>query len=862
MGKKVNKWLKIALCMAGLAALLVLSGILGTRIERNRQHALELQKEHVSTIAVVNMDNGAVVGNEHINYASQLMSFPNDHFLVTGLTDAKAGIENGIYAAYVVIPETFSVSVTSIENDPQKVTLVYQYNNKLVEEAEIQAINDINAFVVLLNSNIAYMYMDAIMTEFHRIQDDSSTILANDNMELELLANVNTAQLIAIAEPVEEIAVNNEIQPLQLAAYVARNNSLLDLLLLSYSEAVRKGKDDYMAIQEENTEVAVAADSFLLAYDTVIRDTVAEQSQFLATGRDKLAEAVGSYNRNVDAQEEELRSIIADIINMQLEADRNLAKIQLQQIIEEIEASDEEALKDLQEQWEKAYQDLQDQCEKEYQDLQDEWEKACQDLQEAQDLQEQWKKAYQDLQDEWEKACQDLQGVQDLQARWKKAYQELQSEADNYLLQNTEVCRSNLEELVRNVYIQGYNKALDDLTGQIDSMKDGDDSENVAISVLQAFMEENRLSEPLAPETETYLEDFKADVNEQLSNISIDWNQLNVSLPEISENGPEIGGEENGGEETGGEETGGEETGGGETGGGEETGGEGIGGERIRSKETDGEETGADTEPDKAPEKEFEISLTAFNDEETIGNTVREILELFKLEAESEQINEVIQTYFVDALSAESERQMVRLSDAKSMLSQSMEEYENRLVNYDPLQYIESANLKTYLNDIEVNTGEMLDTVEQNNSDYMLYATEMYTNATEHTTKIRSSLNEANTRTAENVKGCIDDLVLSRAEVNSQNVDLLEGFINSLRYTRVGSQGNAEIYDYIVNPVVSRINGQAVTNTAEPVSEKGNPIKIWLVVVLGSAIILCLAEVISNLRRQRKKPVEENEDVF
>lgn len=855
MGKKVNKWLKISFCMAGLAALLVLSGILGTRIERNRQQAMELQKEHVSTIAVVNMDNGAVVGNEHINYASQLMSFPNDHFLVTGLTDAKAGIENGIYAAYVVIPETFSESVTSIENDPQKVTLVYQYNNKLVEEAEIQAINDINAFVVLLNSNIAYMYMDAIMREFHRIQDDSSTILANDNMELELLANVNAAQLIAVAEPVEEIAVNNEIPPLELTTYAARNNSLLDYLLLGYSEAVRRGKDDYLAIQEDNTEVAVAADSFLRAYDSVIQDTVTGQSQLLATGRDKLAETVGSYNRNVDAQEEELRRIVADIINMQLEADRNAAEIQLQRIIEEIGASDEETLKDLQKQWEKAYQDLQDQCEKEYQDLRDQYEKE-----------------YQDLQDEWEKACQDLQKLQDLQDRWKtayqdlhdqwgKAYQELQLEADNYLVQNTESCRDNLEELVRNVYIQGYNNALDDLTGQIDSMKDDVDSENIAISVLQAVMGENRLSEPLAPETETYLENFKAVVSDQLSSITIDWNQLNVNLPEISENGPETGGEENGGEENGGEETGGEETGGEETGG-EETGGEETGDEETGEKEPDGEEIGGDTEPDKDPEEEFEITLTAFNDEETIGNTVREALELFKLEAESKQINEVIQTYFVDALSAESERQMGRLSDAKSLLNQSMEEYENRLVNYDPMQYIENANLDTYLNDIEVNTGEMLNTVEQNNSDYMLYATEMYTNTTEHTNKLRSSLSEANTRTVENVKGCIDDLALSRAEVNSQNVDLLEGFTNSLRYTRVGSQGNAEVYDYIVNPVVSRINGQAVTNAAEPVSEKENSIKIWLVVVLGSAIILCLVEVISNLRRQRKKPVEENEDVF
>lgn len=147
MRTKVKKWLKIALCSAGALALLMLSGIIGMHIERDRQKALELQKEHISTIAVVNMDNGVRVGNEHINYASQLMSFPNDHFVVTGLTDAKAGIENGTYAAYIVIPETFSESVVSIENNPKKVMLVYQYNNKLIMESEIQAVNDVNALL-------------------------------------------------------------------------------------------------------------------------------------------------------------------------------------------------------------------------------------------------------------------------------------------------------------------------------------------------------------------------------------------------------------------------------------------------------------------------------------------------------------------------------------------------------------------------------------------------------------------------------------------------------------------------------------------------------------------------------------------
>lgn len=54
-----------------------------------------LQKEDVTTIAIVNMNNSVIVDQKQINYASQLTNFPSENFTVTGLTDAKMGIKNG-----------------------------------------------------------------------------------------------------------------------------------------------------------------------------------------------------------------------------------------------------------------------------------------------------------------------------------------------------------------------------------------------------------------------------------------------------------------------------------------------------------------------------------------------------------------------------------------------------------------------------------------------------------------------------------------------------------------------------------------------------------------------------------------------
>lgn len=756
----MKKIVRIVLCGVGLAALLILSGIVGMHIERNQQETLEMQKERVSTIAVVNMDDGITMGETQINYASQLISFPSNNFTITGLTDAKSGIENGSYAAYIVIPETFSASVTSIENEPKKVTLGYQYNAKLDEESELQAVNDVNAFITLLNSNIAYMYMDAIMAEFHRVQDDSATILSNDNTELELLENVDAIQLIAVAEPVEEVIVESDIKPVELTTYTTQNTVLLESMLLSYTEATQKGKEDYVSIQETNVEVEAATDNFFSTYHTVVEDSISGQEELLASGRDKLADVVGSYNQDIDVKREDVEQIVGEIVREQVSWNQIEADRQLEELLQESDQDNYGALDNLQKSWKDAYENIK-----------------------------------------------------------KDAEENLQ-----FQLGNTDNSTDKpLEDMIISAYMQGLNDGLDVLDSDIEQWSG---EEEITVKDIQDIIANYKDTESLrnVAKCKQQISKLKAELAGYLSSIHIDWENLNTVLPTIDEN--RVGNKESDDKNS------------------DNNGNEG------NNQDT---KTDADGDIDKPEdeEKEPQIILTRISDEQ-IADVTNRILDLFKMESDSEEINQVIQTCFVDALSEENKNQMNRLSDAEQRLSQSIDDYENRLVTYDPLQYIEKANLDTYLNDIEANAGEMLNTVKDNNSDYMLYATEMYTNTTEHTTLLRSSLDEANKQTTTNVENCINELMLSREEINGQNVNLLEGFTDSLRYTRVGSQGNAEVYDYIVNPVVSQLNGQTVANTSAPISKKGNSLKTWLVIVLGIGIAICLTEVIVTFRRQYK----------
>lgn len=747
----MKKVIRIALCVVGLVALLVLSSIVGMYIERNQQEAREMQKEHVSTVAVVNMDDGIAIGETRTNYASQLMSFPGDNFTVTGLTDAKSGIENGTYAAYVVIPETFSASVTSIENEPRKVTLGYQYNTKLDEESELQAVKDVSAFVNLLNSNIAYMYMDAILAEFHNVQDDSSIILSNDNKELELLANVNALQLIAVAEPVEEVFVENDIQPVELTTYTTRNTVLLESMLLSYAEATQKGKEDYASIQETNGEVDTATENFFLTYQAVVEDSASEQAKLLETGRNNLSDAVGSYNQDVNVKGKDVEQIVGEVVNEQVSWNQIEANRQLEEALQKADQDNDGALNNLQQEWENTYENIKTEAEGNLQ----------------------------------------------------------------YQLGNTDDSTEKpLEKIVVNAYTKGFNEALNIINSEIDSW-DGEDDitvediQNIIGKYENIDFEQNVEG---VEECQQQINDLKIQLKEYLNNIHIDWDNLNISLPTIDE---------------------------------------------IKNENKEAGNANQDIDNTEIPQ----IFLTKIRDEQITDSTNR-ILDLFKMESASEQIDQVIQTYFVDALSEESKNQMSRLTDAEKQLSRSMDHYENSLVTYDPLQYIEKANLDTYLNDIEINTGEMVDSVEENNSDYMLYATEMYTNTTEHTTLLRSSLEEANKQTTANIENCVSGLLLSREEINDQNVSMLKGFTDSLRYTRVASQGNAEVYDFIVNPVISQIDGQTVTKMPIPTLEKNNLVKTWMIIVLGIGIVICLTEVCISFRRQNRKSAGENDDLF
>lgn len=535
MGKKLKLIGKLMMYVVSI----LICMIIGSQFERIYQQKILDKLEKIEKIAIVNMDEGVWIRGEYINYANQLMYLPNDKFVITGLTDAKSGLENGTYAAYIVLPEDFSISINSIANNPNKICIEYQFNTKLTEQAEMQAVNYVYNFLYSLNSNISFVYLDAILAEFHQVQDKSVTILNNDMNELQLLTNVDADDLIATVSPVEEVSVSKDLTVIDLQPYYSNNNAYLQKMKDALTEAIGASKEEFSTIQESGTEISSAFKDFFTLYDDYMMNMEQEHSEKLKEGEEALYEAIGIYNANINY--EDMSIAIVKLIESQRKADEQEAERQMRKILNDL-------------------------------------------------------------------------GIDEAQYEIHLG-----------------ICEEASREQIDGLVMTFYDKTLLE-------------SEKQKIVDI---------------------------VEEKLVTVLLDYN---MSQKEIFEN-------------------------------------------------------------------------------------------------------------------------------SRSELFDKMSTYESKVLAFNPMNYVENANLNQYLSDIEANNNEMYRLVQTNNQEYITYANEVYATTNENCQKLVMALNEANQQTILNVETCIGQLADSRVDVNEQNVDILENFTQLLPYTRVSTQENTEIYDYIISPV-------------------------------------------------------------
>lgn len=215
------------------------------------------QKEELydtELIAIVNADEGIKKQDDVISYSQSLLGTLNVKYETTGLEDAKRGIENGKYSAYMILPGTFSEAVESINGTPQKAVLEYAIAPNLTQDAQAKAIYSVGNAYTTLNNGISELYLSSVLTEVHKVQDAAGNIKENDVRDLKALGEVSGDDLRETIELPELATVEKNIEVLDLVPHY-EEDKLLAEIDKTYQEAWNKGDEEYKNVSSKIGEL-------------------------------------------------------------------------------------------------------------------------------------------------------------------------------------------------------------------------------------------------------------------------------------------------------------------------------------------------------------------------------------------------------------------------------------------------------------------------------------------------------------------------------------------------------------------------------------------------------------------------------
>lgn len=245
--EKVKKYVGIVTILL----LVLTTGVLiGSKLENFRQDNINGNLYNINKVAVVNLDEGVTINqNEHKNYAKELLDNYSEIYILTGLSDAQAGISEGRYAAYVIIPSDFSSNFVSVNSIPQKNLLKYEISGSLSQNATDTAWMNVMQLKESINDDIGYVYISAVLGEFHDGQNNATKVLANDSKDKEVLMAISNFDLVATLDLKEVERLQNNIENLDINPDININKEIINSIDTAYKSYLNLSSQQLSEIQ-------------------------------------------------------------------------------------------------------------------------------------------------------------------------------------------------------------------------------------------------------------------------------------------------------------------------------------------------------------------------------------------------------------------------------------------------------------------------------------------------------------------------------------------------------------------------------------------------------------------------------------
>ncbi|MBR5798735.1 MAG: hypothetical protein IKY23_01605 [Lachnospiraceae bacterium] len=270
----------------------------------------EEQAEVVTDIAVVNLDEGIYEGNEKVFYFSELMNLEEDFFVPENLEAAREGINNGSYAAYILIPAEFSENAVSINGEPEKAILEFAMNPNLREDISRLTMSNIKNFEITLNTNMSYMYVQAILEEFHTVQDQAGLIMENDSEELQRIQEINAEDLLTEPDFEEVQWAEADLETVDFSSFYSKNETIEKELRENIEVFIEEGEEAFSEIKEKENTVIDGVDKLYQVLAEVDIETDENGNIVYENGKNSLSNYLSEYDGAFDEQKDTILKML------------------------------------------------------------------------------------------------------------------------------------------------------------------------------------------------------------------------------------------------------------------------------------------------------------------------------------------------------------------------------------------------------------------------------------------------------------------------------------------------------------------------------------------------------------------------
>ena len=303
-------------------------------------------KKHTSEmIAVVNLDEGIKEDGKTVVYADRIVSLPNEKtYRFTSLSDAKEGVENGTYGAYILIPATFSKTVASINSSPQTCQLSYAVDRNMDADLQYKLLHEIFSFNTDLNNDLSYMYLENIMSEFHTAQDNARQVMSNDKRDKEAIDNISPNDLVSMVKLPEMKQKENDVPVLDISSYTSNITSTLGEIDSSLNAGVQEVNENLQLILQTGSELQKQLTEIWTGVDELPKLDKIDAKQYMETAAEnfkKVSDEAKTFADGCDRQLVETGdeiSTLVDKINQSLGANHGDLSYDMQSAIPYVSA--------------------------------------------------------------------------------------------------------------------------------------------------------------------------------------------------------------------------------------------------------------------------------------------------------------------------------------------------------------------------------------------------------------------------------------------------------------------------------------------------------------------------------------------